>query len=508
MRFFLSIVLALLLAGCATVPSHISWYKENGKWGLCDSKGQILVEPQFDKVVTTYYFDSYMVGKGGLYGVIDGKGDTLLPFVYESIDDCTREGLLRVKQNGKYGFVDFQNKVVIPIQYESLDQIPENIFLAQLNGYYGVLDSRGEILVPHNFELLRANYIGPYFEHGNPLASKAFVVKADGVWGFIDYNGQWIIPNEYDNALVFSDGIGIVKKNGLWGGVNEHNEIVIPFEYGQLSPFYCGVAEASKGPKSVYINTQNQVLSNFDYNLRDINEFGGYYHSRDSLGYIDTSGAKSLIARYNIQEPEWGNIQAQPSILPDNSQMLWWEYDTIKWTLPKLLGHMLEALRTEPATYGDYPLGDLAQVCIGYGFGLSGGNYSEDFMEYRKGWDGFKKQTVYKILGSEKLRQAAWVWAKPYIKASFQSMHPFHQQVYRNCASYLANYMGCYNKQAVKEYLKRDERRFAHYNLTGQKDPYRKLSAFVDRLIVLHRVINEQDARKWIADINTEVKGW
>ena len=62
--------------------------------------------------------------------------------------------------------------------------------------------------------------------------------------------------------------------------------------------------------------------------------------------------------------------------------------------------------------------------------------------------------------------------------------------------------------EKVKAYLQRDESRFAHYDSDGKYNPYRKLFAFIDRLIIVHQVITVDDAKRWINKMADEVLTW
>lgn len=68
--------------------------------------------------------DPYMIiiKKNGKYGIIDVKGNMLVPFIYEEIaisPDCACDDVIRVKKDGMYGLIDKNTFVeVIPCEYE------------------------------------------------------------------------------------------------------------------------------------------------------------------------------------------------------------------------------------------------------------------------------------------------------------------------------------------------------------------------------------------------------
>ena len=119
-----------------------------------------------------------------------------------------------------------------------------------------------------------------------------------------------------------------------------------------------------------------------------------------------------------------------------------------------------------------------------------------------------KQKTIYNVISSETLRELVWSWISPYYKKSFESLNPFVKKSYKDIALYLKNYINNYDEQEVRDYLKRDEKKFAHYDMNGDYDPCRKLSACVDRLIIIRKVISVSDAKKWINKMADEVMSW
>ena len=93
--------------------------KKQGKWGLLNNKGKILVPFQYDYI--RFPEDGLSVarikkGEAKVYGVVDENGKTVVPFEYDDIEDYS-EGLARVRKNGLFGFIDKKGKIVIPITY-------------------------------------------------------------------------------------------------------------------------------------------------------------------------------------------------------------------------------------------------------------------------------------------------------------------------------------------------------------------------------------------------------
>lgn len=89
------------------------------------------------------------------------------------------------------------------------------------------------------------------------------------------------IKPQYEEALLFSEGLAAVKKNGKWGYIDETGKVVIPFQYDQAYTFNEGKAVVG-------------TLSN----VEDMGE-SGYYDEETDEWIPDPSGEHDYIYYYD-----------------------------------------------------------------------------------------------------------------------------------------------------------------------------------------------------------------
>lgn len=525
----------LFALGCTTPKELIPFYK-NGKYGLMDENSRKRVKAKYDYAEQCDNFRFISVTQNGKRGLLNYNGDIVIPCLYDFGLSPDEYGVVRVRLDGKWGMLDTLNNVLVPPLFDGLSSVYHGLIIAEVNNLYGLLNVRGDTIIPFEYSYINNRSLGagrflvekgdkrgyidsfnnvviPFmYTYAHPFVNGYAAVGIDGIggkFGVINDKNEVIVPFEYDFLEPVTNGNFRATKNKLNGVINLNNEIIIPIEYSSIYPFVNGYAIVRKNKLYGVIDTNNRVVIPIKYpEFHEFNNDRIYIHHRyQYYGYVDTLGNESFQPDFNIFRPEWGSIDTPPAIVSKNTVALH-SPNNAEWGLPLVLKLVLSALRGEPRTYGDYDEEQLTKVCIAYGLCIGVGNYAGKLTRNHKSWQAFKQKTIYKILGSEKLRQVAWDWAKPYVKISFQTMHPYHRQIYKNCGAYLNNYMATYNVKQVRHYMKYQERRFAHYNLAGQPDPYRKLGAFVDRLIVLHKVMSVKDAQQWVASINTEVQSW
>lgn len=93
----------------------------NGKWGFINTKGEMVIAPQFDEESFVSFCSDLLGYSEGLcliknsdnkYGYMDKTGKIVIKCQYEDAGDF-HDGLAKVKVNGKYGFIDKTGKMVI-----------------------------------------------------------------------------------------------------------------------------------------------------------------------------------------------------------------------------------------------------------------------------------------------------------------------------------------------------------------------------------------------------------
>ena len=98
--------------------------KEYGKYGIVNSKGQVIIEPKYDDIILPY--DS-KVSDGNLIpyasnhkmGYIDCNGKVVMPADYYDIVDTFSNGFARVSIGNMYGYIDTDFRKICELEYIS-----------------------------------------------------------------------------------------------------------------------------------------------------------------------------------------------------------------------------------------------------------------------------------------------------------------------------------------------------------------------------------------------------
>lgn len=100
----------LLLGATAAQAQDARPFEENGKFGFRNASGKIIVQPRYDRVLSSRE-GVFIVQKGSKYCAVDNAGREFLSCIYDSLNRRAGDpSRFYVTQNGKGRFVDRSGK--------------------------------------------------------------------------------------------------------------------------------------------------------------------------------------------------------------------------------------------------------------------------------------------------------------------------------------------------------------------------------------------------------------
>jgi len=320
----------------------------NGKKGLVDYTGNVLVPCEFDYVYPVIQNGYYKVSKNEKSGLYEtGKG-LVVPCIYDRIETYkshTHKDYMRVCNDGKWAVMSPNGKIAVSVEYEGylsgpklykdVIVVPEYKKLKHDN-VYGLISYTGNIIKEPQYDFI-GTFVNGY----------AFFKKMDGSIGFIDANGkETVIPSKYgvgsflDNNI-FKNGLFKVrnKDTGKWGYINTNLELVIPAiydvsDYDETLNFNKGIVMLKLNDNKVVLNTRGKIVldckangykdiqivcqEDDDYYLNkgkftdyrysfenDDNTFIKVINTKDQCGFLDVNGNTVIPCRYNEDDIKW-----------------------------------------------------------------------------------------------------------------------------------------------------------------------------------------------------------
>lgn len=286
----------------------------DGKWGVINSYGDIIIEPTYDETIIIpdntkpvfictydvdyakgtyktkvlnqkneeiitgydsieaienynennaiwYEADCLKVKKDRKYGLIDFKGKSLTECEFTDIVSLkgTNNSLLTTK-DGKKGIIDNTGAVIVENKYKNIQPISnkyENGYIVQaLNGKYGVMNWNKTVAVDTKYEEIK-----PIYANG-----KYYAVKENKKWKVIDTVGGSYLTGKYDEIISIDDDYAIVKKAKKYGVVSIlDGEVVVPISYDSVAISANENYIVSKNGKYGIVDRENSELLEAKY---------------------------------------------------------------------------------------------------------------------------------------------------------------------------------------------------------------------------------------------------
>ena len=229
----------------------LAYSDSDARYALINSKSEDILPPIFEglELIVNGVYKFKLNGK---YGLVDSKGNILLQNLYEGIgkfeDNLACISIIDTFNNYKlYGYIDSYGKEILPTVFEFIGKRHDKYSVIMSNGVWELfnVDNHNRTRIP------KASYVGPlqnglfkiniggdYLEQGK---------VEGGSWGYINQNGEVVIEPIYEYAYNFSEGLAAVKQNGKYGFIDKDGNTIVPFEFDEVeSSFEDGQAKLIK----------------------------------------------------------------------------------------------------------------------------------------------------------------------------------------------------------------------------------------------------------------------
>lgn len=229
-----------------------AWAQLNGKWGMIDKSGKVIVPFKYNE--RDYLWDSddlYKCRVDDKFCFFDEKNKKELTEVkYDSIGKF-KEGFVVVRKDNKFGYVDLLAKELGAVNYRYARAFSEDLATALNDKNWLFVNKKGE-----EFPLIY-NGVSNYNNVGSFQEGLCWVFFNNKV-GYVNKKGKLVIDLEYDNAWSFNDGIARVGLNSKMGCIDLVGNEVIPIQYDKIDINYNGILTATLDGKEFYFNSKGQ----------------------------------------------------------------------------------------------------------------------------------------------------------------------------------------------------------------------------------------------------------
>lgn len=310
-----------------SVVNNVTGYRTNGLWGLLTIFNSKITKPEFEDLSP---------GEGALIvarkkirgtvrvqaGCINTSGKEVIPFKYDGLRISALRAIVydRIGNQFRHGLINFENKVLIPLNYQSIYP------LGSLR--YGV----------ENFE----SKIAIFSEEGVQLTG--FVIDSLGAFqndhaifyqnqcqGLIDRQGQIKLEPAFREIEIQDERSIKVRKSDVWMFLDGENKLLKQFNADSITVMDKNLLKITTVGKQQLTDNEFKPINDQLFSFIGTFTKGKALFKKDNkTGLIDRSGAIIIKPLYNALHSDGQFIRASQRI---NSKERWVLLDSVGNTL-------------------------------------------------------------------------------------------------------------------------------------------------------------------------------
>lgn len=285
-----------------------------GKWGVIDSRGNVIINPEYDEYIvipdntkaifvctinvdyTNNTYDTKVINEKNEelftnYDLVEAIEN------YDSSNNLWYEsGILKVEQDGLYGVINTDGKQLVNCEYDSISALKgvTNSLLTEKDGKYGIVDNVGAVIINNEYEEIEP--LTDQYENG-------YIVRDDNnKYGVINYTRTVALENNYDEIKnVYGNGMYIVREGQDWKIVDTDGNEYLDGEYDDIISIDNGNAIVENDNKYGVVSiAEGTPLINIEYDEITYGAENNYIVANDSkYGIINSSGNTLVELKYS-----------------------------------------------------------------------------------------------------------------------------------------------------------------------------------------------------------------
>ncbi len=214
--------------GSFSVINQVTGYRQTGKWGLINLKKELVTKAEFetvttaggDRIVASKHINPYTVK----YGCVDLNGKVTVPFTYDGITIHGLRAIVFVKNGTKYehGLIDLNDKTILPMRYRDIQPIGTLRFAIQnFDRRTALFSEEGTQITGFDIDSISS------FRRGYAI------VYQQTKMGVIDREGVVLVPPTLRDIRVTDQSID-GKSSDRWKILDANNQEVKSIEADEL----------------------------------------------------------------------------------------------------------------------------------------------------------------------------------------------------------------------------------------------------------------------------------
>lgn len=217
--------------GSFSVLNSVTGYRRDARWGLINLKKEQITKAEYenltsgggDRVIASRWINPYTKK----FGCIDLTGKITVPFQYDALQILGLRAIacLRNGTRYEYGLIDLNNKTVVKLAYRDVRSVGSLRFAVQnFNNKTALFSEEGAPLTDFVIDSISA------FRKGYALVYQDLKV------GLLNRFGEMVLQPTYREISVSQEGVISGRSFPLWKEIDASNRVIRTIHADQLEP--------------------------------------------------------------------------------------------------------------------------------------------------------------------------------------------------------------------------------------------------------------------------------
>jgi hypothetical protein len=257
MKYLFILILSL---GSLHVKAGYRLFEENGKVGIKNEQGMVIIPPSFEALGWSDGNFSVIAGVTGFrlndkWGLINLKKEFVTQAIYDNLTYAGGDCLVARKRLNptltKVGCLNLRGETKLPFSYDGVQVQGLRAIVFNLVGgkfSYGLADLTNHILIPISYKNIYA------------LGTLRYAVEnRQGKIALFNDDGKPLTDFKIDSLSSFHQGYSIIYENGLQGLINREGEVKLNAAYRRIKITEEGTILTQLPTEWIYLNNRNEV---------------------------------------------------------------------------------------------------------------------------------------------------------------------------------------------------------------------------------------------------------
>jgi hypothetical protein len=285
--------------GKLSIVDKVVGYQSNGLWGLINTSNKIITDAAFLELIPgegsfLVAQKKSMLSQRPSFGVINTSGKVIIPFQYDGLRLSNMRAVVMSRAGARYlfGLIDLSHKIVVPVQYQSLYSLGSLRYAVEnFDDKTAIFSDDGTQITPFMIDSLSS------------FKKDYAVVYQNRRQGLIDRKGQMVLKPEFSAVQIKDDGSVLVREIDSWFLLDGENHLSREYHADGIEPLSVeNYAVYGGGKLQLTNNNLEPVHSTFFSSLSSFRNDIALFRTANRTGAINTKGHIVIPADYQQLE--------------------------------------------------------------------------------------------------------------------------------------------------------------------------------------------------------------